>query len=49
MCRVDPDLSRDILWKLLEKKGLRPVAAVAIDDVWSAMRFRPPELVKSKK
>lgn len=47
--KVKTDLSRDILWKMIEKKGLRPVAAASIDDVWSAMRFRPPELVKSKK
>jgi hypothetical protein len=43
------DLSRDILWKWMEKKGLRAVLAVSIDEVWSALRFRPPELVKSKK
>lgn len=47
--KVETDLSRDILWELLEDKGLRPVSAVSINTVWSAMRFRPPELVKPKK
>ena len=35
------ELSRDVLWKELSKTGLRPVAMVAIDDTWSAMRFVP--------
>ena len=35
------ELSRDVLWKELSKKGLRPVAMVAIDETWSAMRFMP--------
>jgi hypothetical protein len=46
---VKTDLSRDILWKLMEIKGLRAVSAVSINIVWSALRFRPPEMVKSKK
>lgn len=33
------DLTRDVLWDLLP--GLRPVSQVAVDDVWSAVRFRP--------
>ncbi|MGV3624997.1 MAG: hypothetical protein ACO1OB_29525 [Archangium sp.] len=45
---VDTDLNRDILWKSLWPKGLRPVAQVSLDDTWSAMRFRPQGLVKSK-
>jgi len=39
------DLSRDVLWKAMEKKGIVGVTLVAIDDTWSAMRFRPPERV----
>ncbi len=35
------DLSRDVLWKLVEPYGLRPVSNVAITEVWSALRFRP--------
>jgi hypothetical protein len=40
------DLSRDILWHLMEPTGLRPVTLIALDDAWSAMRFRPVEKVK---
>lgn len=39
--QLDTDLNRDILWKLLETKGVKPVRQVAIDEVWSALRFRP--------
>jgi len=42
---VDTDLSRDVFWTALEEDGLRPVTQVSIDDIWSALRFRPAELV----
>jgi hypothetical protein len=35
------ELSRDVLWSEAERFGLRPVAMVALDDTWSAMRFMP--------
>jgi hypothetical protein len=35
------DINRDTLWPLLSAHGLRPIGQVAIDDVWSALRFRP--------
>jgi hypothetical protein len=35
------DLNRDSLWPLMAKHGMRPISQVAIDDVWSALRFRP--------
>lgn len=38
---VETDLNRDKLRKGLAKRGIRPVAQVSIDEVWSAMRFRP--------
>lgn len=38
---VATDISRDHGWDLLKKSGLRTVAAVSIDDTWSALRFRP--------
>jgi hypothetical protein len=34
------DVNRDSLWPILAEHGLRPVSQVAIDDVWSALRFR---------
>ena len=39
--QLDTDLNRDRLWEALEGKGVRPVRQVAIDGVWSALRFRP--------
>jgi hypothetical protein len=35
------DLNRDTLVAHLDGKGIRPVRQVAIDPVWSALRFRP--------
>lgn len=46
---VDSDLSRDVLAAAMTEKGWRPVSIVALDEVWSALRFRPIADVKSKK
>jgi hypothetical protein len=35
------DLNRDALAALLMEAGIQPVRQVAIDSVWSALRFRP--------
>lgn len=35
------DINRDTLWPIIQAYGWRPVRQVAIDEVWSAMRFRP--------
>ena len=43
---VESDLDRDVVWKMLVPTGLRPVTQIAIDEVWSALRFRPVEKVK---
>jgi hypothetical protein len=45
---VESDLSREVLWDAMGGTGWRAVAAVAIDDVWSGLRFRPAEDVKSR-
>jgi hypothetical protein len=34
------DLNRDSLWPIVSEYGLRPNGQVAVDDVWSALRFR---------
>jgi hypothetical protein len=39
--QLDTDLNRDILWRHLQQHGIDGVRQVAIDAVWSAMRFRP--------
>jgi hypothetical protein len=43
--KVETDLTRDTLWELPGEDSLRPVAQVSIDATWSAIRFRPSELV----
>ena len=35
------DVNRDTLWPILAGYGLRPISQVAVDEVWSALRFRP--------
>ncbi len=35
------DINRDTLWPILAEHGMRPIGQVALDDVWSALRFRP--------
>ena len=35
------DINRDSLWPILSEYGMRPIGQVAVDEVWSAMRFRP--------
>lgn len=39
--KLGTDLNRDTLWAALEGRGVRPIRQVAIDDTWTAMRFRP--------
>ena len=46
---MDSDLSREEVWAAMESTGWRPVTQIAIDDVWSALRFRPEEDVKSSR
>lgn len=41
--QLGTDLSRDSLWAMLQDQGIKPVRQVAIDDVWSALRFRPAD------
>jgi hypothetical protein len=38
---VKTDVNRDRLWPVIEALGWKPVRQVAIDEVWSALRFRP--------
>ncbi|WP_053663363.1 hypothetical protein [Streptomyces sp. MMG1121] len=39
--KLATDLNRDTLAAALSARGLRPVRQIAIDDTWSALRFRP--------
>jgi hypothetical protein len=35
------DINRDSLWPILGDYAMRPISQVAVDDTWSALRFRP--------
>lgn len=35
------DINRDSLWPIVAGRGMRPIGQVAVDEVWSALRFRP--------
>ncbi len=39
--KTGADVTRDEGWDAVAAAGLRPVTQVAIDEVWSALRFRP--------
>jgi hypothetical protein len=45
--KVTTDLNRDVLWKVFPNKDWRPVTQISIDEVWSALRFRPKSEVGS--
>ena len=45
--KIKTDINRDSGWDVIQQAGLRPVTQVAIDDTWSALRFRPAERVGS--
>jgi hypothetical protein len=39
--QLGTDLNRDSLAALLAESGIQPVRQISLDDVWSALRFRP--------
>jgi hypothetical protein len=43
------DFNRDTGWDAMNELGFETVRAVAIDDDWSALRFRRSEFVKARK
>lgn len=45
--RYKTELSRDHGWEPMGAIGLEPVRQVALDDDWSALRFRPVKNIKS--
>lgn len=40
------DCSRDTVTGMLSEEGFEPVRQIAIDEDWSALRFRKPEKIK---
>ena len=47
--KTDTDISRDEGWEVVTDAGFETVAQVAIDDVWSALRFRPAAEVGKRR
>ncbi len=43
--KAGTDLNRDILWNAVEPHHYSGVTLVSLNEVWSAMRFRPSEKV----
>jgi len=45
--RYKSEISRDHGWDVLGRAGYEPVRMVAIDEDWSALRFRKAEFIKN--
>jgi len=45
--KIPTDINRDILWKVFPNSEWRPVTQISIDEIWSALRFRPTSEVGS--
>jgi hypothetical protein len=39
--KVKTDVNRDILWAAMLPLGWQPIRMIALDEVWSALRFKP--------
>jgi hypothetical protein len=39
--KLKTDVNRDKLWAAVQPIGWQPVRQIALDEVWSAMRFKP--------
>jgi hypothetical protein len=45
--RYKSEINRDTGWQALGQAGFEPVRAVAIDEDWSALRFRRVEFIRT--
>lgn len=43
--KVKTDITRDTGWETISGAGWAGIATVSVDETWSAIRFRPSELV----
>ena len=41
--KIASDLTRDASWEFIDQYGFEGVRSIALDNVWSAMRFKKPE------
>lgn len=47
--KIPTDIHRDVGWGTVKGAGFEAIAQVAIDETWSATRFRPAEMVKRQR
>lgn len=47
--KIVSDLSRDTDWECITKMGFETVSAIALDTIWTALRFKKPDTKKQKK
>ena len=47
--KIASDLSRDASWDFIAAHGFETVRMVAVDNLWSAVRFKKPETLTDKK
>ena len=38
--QLDTDLKREVVWECGQSVGMQPVSQIAVDAVWSALRFK---------
>jgi hypothetical protein len=38
--QLDTDLKREVVWECGQAVGMRPVSQIAVDHIWSALRFK---------
>ena len=47
--KIVSDLSRDADWECITKIAFETVRAIALDTIWTALRFKKPDTKKQKK
>ncbi|MCA1726890.1 MAG: hypothetical protein LC722_04345 [Actinobacteria bacterium] len=47
--QLGTDLKRDIVWEAMKPTGWGPVTQVSLDEVWSALRFKPESEINRKR
>ena len=46
--KIVSDLSRDADWECITKMGFETVCAIALDTIWTALRFKKPDTKKNE-
>ncbi|MBN2472913.1 MAG: hypothetical protein JXN59_19480 [Anaerolineae bacterium] len=46
--KLESNLNRDVCWRMMQDIGWRAVMQIALDDTWSAPRFRSQDIPRGK-